>query len=380
MDFPDLCQKLFTANQKNDEKKKTALIGMISELIIDDFDFSLLSLPDFLQLPLDQILKIIESSSFEVTLDNVEFIQNFIQKLIEKNPNNNSISFLLNSLIISDELIHNFPKFMSLISCFNNIKVLKQLSKSFNLTQQEFVFVPVIDKPIDYEPDIFTAILKRKMESVQYSVEVDKIDPAAIWDKRFRMSPLHFACKTGDIYMAQYFIKRAPNLINSVDKYGATPLHIAARSGHIDLVKYLIENAGADYKMRDLEEHSPLHMAAEKGNVGVLNYLLSTKLFDIEEKDKHGYTPLHYSCYCGRLQATRFLVEYGKAQINAVNINRYTPLHLASAMGHSQIIIYLLSRGADKTIRNVNTLLPSGVACEYCKDNSKANSIAKLFN
>ena len=397
--FEKLCKKLKQTLSNNDEKRSLSYIEMITEMISDHI--SLLSTESFLSLPIDQIIHIVEQLSIEISVNNIEFIKKFITDLIGFHPNNRSILYLLDILRVDDQVFVDFPEFMNIISSFSNCSLLKQLFKSYSIFNRSAnnngevhanadknnkpfydkpFFVPVFQKPIDYESDIFTAIENKKMESIQYIVEVERINPEEIKDKRFQMSPLHYACKTSNIYAAQYFIEKAPKLINSIDKYGATPLLIACRYGHKDIVKYLIEYVKVDHTIKDKAGHTPLHMAAEKGNIEIFDYLLSTGLFDLEAKDANGYTPLHYSCFRGRLQVTQYLVELAKVNINAINNNRYTPLHISSATGNSEIIIYLLSKGADKTARNSNSLTPAGVACEYCKDKSKAYSIKQLFN
>jgi len=106
--------------------------------------------------------------------------------------------------------------------------------------------------------------------------------------------------------------------INAVDSGGRTLLMEAVIKGDHTLVDILLAN-GADPNMRDRRNWTPLHFAAQS--------------YDADSVHK--------------------LVEHG-AEINAQNDFGNTPISNAvfNSRGRGQIIEFLLSRGADASIKN----------------------------
>ena len=48
----------------------------------------------------------------------------------------------------------------------------------------------------------------------------------------------------------------------------------------------------------------------------------------------------------------RALVKQGKADVNKVNDNNQTPINIAAFCGHLEVVQFLLSKGADCTIKD----------------------------
>lgn len=66
-----------------------------------------------------------------------------------------------------------------------------------------------------------------------------------------------------------------------------------------------------------------------------------------------GTTPLYRAARNGSVEAVQALVDAG-GQINIVTWDTWTPLHEAVEMDHPHMVAYLLSKGADTTIRTVS--------------------------
>ena len=64
-----------------------------------------------------------------------------------------------------------------------------------------------------------------------------------------------------------------------------------------------------------------------------------------------GRTPLGVAAQCGHLDVIQFLVENCKATIDAQDEFNETPLTLASRNNHPQSVTYLLSQGANLSIK-----------------------------
>ena len=54
----------------------------------------------------------------------------------------------------------------------------------------------------------------------------------------------------------------------------------------------------------------------------------------------------------GHTEVVRFLVEEGKADVDKVNDNNQTPINVAADGGRLEVVQFLLSKGADCTIKD----------------------------
>jgi hypothetical protein len=83
----------------------------------------------------------------------------------------------------------------------------------------------------------------------------------------------------------------------------------------------------------------------------------------VSEVDRHGRTPLHWLCMSPLpdRRTTDSLLARG-ADINARDSLGYTPLHYLAREGFKPDVEYLLSRGADPTIRGIDGRTPYIVA------------------
>ena len=73
---------------------------------------------------------------------------------------------------------------------------------------------------------------------------------------------------------------------------------------------------------------------------------------------------LYVAAHEDRLVVCAFLVEEMGADINQ-HLNGHTPLHAASYYRHPDVVKYLLSRGADTTIKNKNGRTPEKDLCYF---------------
>ena len=65
-----------------------------------------------------------------------------------------------------------------------------------------------------------------------------------------------------------------------------------------------------------------------------------------------GATPSFTACMEGHEGVVRLLVEEANAEVNKVNGNNQTPINMAACAGHLGIVRFLLSKGADCTIKD----------------------------
>ena len=210
-------------------------------------------------------------------------------------------------------------------------------------------FKPITKEPPLFEPDIFKAIAKEKLFSVQYILEqTNTSKECKDWDGN---TPLHIACQYGCITIVQYLIEVQNVNKESKNNDGKAAIHIAALSGHLPIVRYLIERQHVNKESLDSDKWTPLHYACWKGHLPIVSYLIEKQHANKEAVDKDGYTPLHWACEKGHIQNVEYLIEQQKVNINAQNKSGQTPLMIASYYGHTDIVKYLLACGADRNIK-----------------------------
>ena len=328
MNFNEIIEILTEEIQKRNRKE---LIDEYEEKLSKNIE-ELSKNENFFNLPLDNIFSVISKVDFNLIEENdktIVIIQNIIKNLINKhfeeketililqNLNIKTISFSSYEVILSIlELIKNCPILVNLCNLYKERNKEVDIDYEYELQQKEqeihqlqheikelnIKFVPITEKPNDYEPNIFKACKEDKLSSVQWLIEKENEDKN----------------------------KKVQEYVKELEIYrGDAPIHIASQNGHLKIVQYLIGRQNVDPDI--------------KGNL---------------EK-----TPLHYACIGGFLPIVEYLILKG-ANIEAKNKNDYsmTALHFASFIGQSDIVKYLISKGADKNAKTKTGQTPSDLA------------------
>lgn len=129
------------------------------------------------------------------------------------------------------------------------------------------------------------------------------------------------------------------------DELGRTPLHWACATGKLRVAELLLTRRRgpiADVNAVELRNKTSLHIAAAHGREDIVQLLLKHGA-DIEARSDGGWTPLHNACDKGAVEIVRLLLQAG-AKINAQLLNGVTPLHLAAQAGHREVVECLLER------------------------------------
>lgn len=141
----------------------------------------------------------------------------------------------------------------------------------------------------------------------------------------------------------------SPLIINTSARI--TPLHAACRHGDLAAVQALLNALPSDAAVleavsaRDQEGSTALHTAAAAGDVSVVARLLRASA-NVHETDAIGSTPLHAAAEAGRAAVVEVLVA-AAADPNASNSVGNTPLHRAARRGLADAVDMLCSLGAD---------------------------------
>lgn len=119
----------------------------------------------------------------------------------------------------------------------------------------------------------------------------------------------------------------------------------------IDKVKSIINGRTLDYKFWIMEK-TLLHHTTQHNSIKCLEYLLSETNLKVDVRDQIlKSTALFYAAEHGSKEAANLLLD-NNAKVNAKNALWEIPLHVACENGQGDMIILLLSRGADRTVKN----------------------------
>ncbi len=187
-------------------------------------------------------------------------------------------------------------------------------------------------------------------------------------------TPLHVAISCKHVDMAKFLISKGADIfIENTD--GETPLHFAVSYGQQDVVKILIDK-GADVDAQNNRGVTPLHLAAFFGRKEIAELLIENNA-DIKIKDNSGKTPLHDAADSRskpmedvHIDIAKLILE--KDQYNNIDMpdeDGNTPLHLAVIncictikIGQKNFVQFLLSRDANKELRNDEGKTPADIA------------------
>ncbi len=135
---------------------------------------------------------------------------------------------------------------------------------------------------------------------------------------------------------------------------GGTPLHVAASEGHI-LTMHILVRAGAELDTMDEEQNTALMLACIKGRSQAAKYLLQAGA-DVTQIGDDGMTCLHLATQSGFLECAHVILSQSHLPRNFLNLQDdggWTPLVWACENKHEPVIRYLLERGANPLITDV---------------------------
>ncbi|ETI31111.1 hypothetical protein PPTG_06539 [Phytophthora nicotianae INRA-310] len=161
-------------------------------------------------------------------------------------------------------------------------------------------------------------------------------------------TPLHWACATGRLDVAEFLLVCAKATVNVQDDAGWTPLMSAASAGHGDIVGLLLSK-GANANLPNENGQIPLHY--HRGRQEVAELLLDYTR-DVNQADNTGSTPL-MRAIGGKPSPVviALLLDHG-AKVNTRDVGGNTPLHLAISEGYEDIARFLLENGANPNAKN----------------------------
>ena len=147
---------------------------------------------------------------------------------------------------------------------------------------------------------------------------------------------------------------------DSKDRNGVSPLHVACKKGNLSLVRTLIRDYHADLSDRDILSNTPITLAIENERNEVMLVLSSE--FTTNIKSKIGVS-LHVACKKGNLTLVRTLIHDYHADLNDKDSSGKTPFTLALEYERDEVMLVLISEfGYDPKDRY--GVSPLHVACK----------------
>ncbi|KAJ8668034.1 hypothetical protein QAD02_009697 [Eretmocerus hayati] len=158
-------------------------------------------------------------------------------------------------------------------------------------------------------------------------------------------SPLHSSIYVGDLEVVQKLLNRGAS-VNASNHHSETALTLAAKFEKHIIVDLLLSSEGLmNYKNLDNLTH--LHIACMRNKVDVIKKLIQDRadLSTTVRKESlywPGYTSLHFAVRFKCIETVEYLLSLG-ADITIKDARQLTPLHVADLLRSEQIIDLILS-------------------------------------
>ncbi|XP_068240642.1 uncharacterized protein [Palaemon carinicauda] len=158
------------------------------------------------------------------------------------------------------------------------------------------------------------------------------------------LQPLHFAALFGEKEGIEYLIDMGAYTNAKTSTLGLSPLHIAVANDHVDATESLLIK-GAFINIKDNNGLTPLHMAVA-GNGHVIDILIDNDDLDVNAVTNNQFTPLHYASLSYGKNVAEKLLQSDKIQVDAKTEAHLMPIHLAATSGNVDTIALLKQKGA----------------------------------
>ena len=324
----------------------------------------------FFDFPLNFLFSIFSEIDFSLHSENqVHLIDTIIKNTIKSHENEDKTLLLLKYLKIQN-CSFSFEEILNFLKNFTNSDILIRLNQLYEENNHDVEFdyeyelqqkdkeikrLQVYEIPDNHEPEIFKACLTGNLPSVKHLIEKEGIYANS---ENWTGDPLIIiAAENGHLDIVKYLIEEQKISPDTRGRGGISPLQIACQRGHNNIVSYLIEQNRADIESTNQSGMTPLHFACESGHLNVIRNLIF-KGANKEAKDNKGRTPLYIACENGYINIVKTLVSIFHVNVNAQENDLWTPLHIAANRNKTQIVEFLVSNGADKTIKNNYGLTP----------------------
>ncbi|MEM6347907.1 MAG: ankyrin repeat domain-containing protein [Bacteroidota bacterium] len=205
-----------------------------------------------------------------------------------------------------------------------------------------------IDKPVDGENILFSAVEAKAVPVVEALMQQDAIDLSQTNKNGY--SALHLAVDQRNLELVKV-LAEGGHPLEAMDPRGNTPLHRALEAGQNEIAEYL---AGQDYQYTELNRRGqhPIHQAIREKQNQVVENLIDNGT-DINVLGESNMTPLHYAAEEINYDVARSLVEAG-ADMGIRDSFGRTPYKIARDRGADERMKELLKPELRDRIPEVN--------------------------
>ncbi|XP_052057851.1 poly [ADP-ribose] polymerase tankyrase-like isoform X2 [Mytilus californianus] len=192
--------------------------------------------------------------------------------------------------------------------------------------------------------------------------------------------PIHVAAEGGDVELLKILLKHGVDVNKplSASKNKLSPLMIAASKGNLEMVRLLVQN-GAVIEQLDKYKRTALTHAVMNGSVTVASYLLYLGS-DPNHADSSGNTLVHYAAAYGWYFVLKLLVNEGGADPKIANDWKLTPVGVAFMKGHMGLVDFLLKMpGVDINFKNDTGMTLLSIACSSALQKGLEDQVVYLL-
>ncbi|OCT83156.1 phospholipase A2 group VI S homeolog isoform X1 [Xenopus laevis] len=127
---------------------------------------------------------------------------------------------------------------------------------------------------------------------------------------------------------------------------GSTPLHLACKKGDINCLQELVEECQARLDIADQNGETVYHHAAQQNNPRVIEILCSVPSVGVNHKSNNNETPLHVACRLGKTELVLALLRC-HARCDIIGKDGY-PIHTAMKYSQKECVEAILDVSASQ--------------------------------
>ncbi|EFC42005.1 ankyrin domain-containing protein [Naegleria gruberi] len=128
-------------------------------------------------------------------------------------------------------------------------------------------------------------------------------------------------------------------------------LSFCACCGRIEIFKLLCEEFQCSLFQVRNEKYLPIHFACSYSNVEIAEYILQKYPIQLDIQVNNNSSPLLVSAAYGSLKSIKFLIDRG-ANVNLCDIDGLYAIHYAVKYNHFAVVQYLAQHNADFSVKN----------------------------
>lgn len=169
------------------------------------------------------------------------------------------------------------------------------------------------------------------------------------------------AIEKNDLPLTRYYLGMPERRSTdpSVDRSKCHPLCACDQCNlTLENVNQPIEKEKVNINLCNIDGYTALHVAAKFGRVEILRLLLDSGALINVKTYKTRYNVFHIACLYNHIKIVQEILECGGSNIDVQDSLGNTPLHYAAMQANEKMVEFLLKKGADINIKNLDNKTP----------------------